>query len=491
MQKTKRCVALALAFFFLCATALLLTGCRHDDGTGKTFLFPLDTMPQRLDPAVAQTPNELLVVNNIFEGLVRVDAEGEIIPGAAYVWNMLPDGLTYIFHLRQDTHWFLGTQARAMLGLEADDEWDSQVTAHDFAFGIARALNPATRAPQADLLTNIADIHVANRYTLRLTLHEPDDAFLHALASSAAMPVNQEFFEATRGRFGLGVRYMLSNGPFYISLWESSRLRLVQHAGYVGHDIVAPATVNLLVQTNPNHRLNNLGGEGGWDVAFVSAAWEARVPDSAQVTRLHNATQVLQFNHENIYLRQALAAVLTEQNFGNAIGLLPQGLHAGAAPQLTRQPAQEYFARADITREQLRFIVTAEQEATARSMVQAWQVAFGLDVVVTIEVLEDEDLQARKARGQFDLTFATLYAHENSAHRVLQSWAALLYDNEDSELIIENTPQSLRDAQVHLLTQAIVLPMQPQHSLFVVAEGVSGFSTSAVGDNVFFGAMRK
>jgi hypothetical protein len=33
--------------------------------------------------------------------------------------------------------------------------------------------------------------------------------------------------------------------------------------------------------------------------------------------------------------------------------------------------------------------------------------------------------------------------------------------------------------------------MQPQHSLFVVAEGVSGFSTSAVGDNVFFGAMRK
>ncbi|MCL2445953.1 MAG: ABC transporter substrate-binding protein [Oscillospiraceae bacterium] len=472
----------------LASCFLLLTGCRHDDGTGKTFLFPLDTAPQRLDPAVAQTPDELLVVNNIFEGLVRVNAEGEIIPGAAYVWNVLPDGLTYIFHLRQDTHWFLGTQARNVLGLNADDEWDTQVTAHDFVFGLTRALNPATRAPQADLLAGIADLAVPNRHTLRITLHEPDEDFLHALASSAAMPVNQEFFEATRGRFGLGLRYVLSNGPFYLSLWENNRLRLVQHAGYVGHELVAPATVNLLVQANPNNRVNNLGSEGGWDAAFVSAAWETRVPDSAQVIRLHNATQVLQLNIENVYLRQALAAVLAEQNVGSATSLLPQSLSAESGPQITHQPAQEYFAQANANREQLRFLVTAAQETAARSMVQAWQIAFGLDVVVTIEVLEDEDLQTRMARGQFNLAFVTLYAAENSAHRVLQHWASLLYDG---ELYIENTPQSLYDAQAHLLTQAVVYPMQPQHSLLLVAEGVSGFSASAVGDNVWFAGMRK
>lgn len=478
-----------LALFVSCF--LLLPACRHDDGTGKTFLFPLDAMPQRLDPAVAQTPDELLVINNIFEGLVRVDAQGEVTPGAAYVWNVLPDGLTYIFHLRQDNHWFLGKQARAMLGLEADDEWDTQVTAHDFAFGLSRASNPGTRAPQADLLVGIANIHVPDRHTLRITLHAPDDTFLHALASSAAMPVNQAFFEATHGRFGLAVRYMLSNGPFYLSLWENTRLRLVQHAGYAGHEPVAPATVNLLLQTSMNHRLNNLGDEGGWDAAFVPATWENRISSIAQTTRLHNATQVLQFNIENVYLRQALAAVLSEQNIGNQTALLPQGLFAATMPQISRGDAQQYFAQANATREQLRFLVTAEQEMQARSMVQAWQVAFGLDVVVTIETLEPNDLQARVARGQFDLAFTTLYARERFAHRVLQSWVALLYDNENSELVIENTPQSLADAQMHLLTQAVVLPMQPQHSFLVIAEGVTGFSASSVGDNIFFGALRK
>jgi len=488
----RKLVTWVSAIALLASCFLLLGGCRYDDGTGKTFLFPLDAAPQRLDPAIAQTADELLVVNNIFEGLVRVDADGDVIPGVAYVWNVLPGGLTYIFHLRQDTHWFLGTQARATLGLTPDDEWDTQVTAHDFAFGLARALNPATRAPQADLLANIADITVANAHTLRITLHEPDDGFLHALASGVAMPVNQEFFEATRGRFGLSVQYILSNGPFYVGLWQSTRLRLVQHTGYAGHDIVAPAAVNLLVQTSVNHRINNLGGEGGWDAAFVPAAWEDRVPSGAQVAQLHNATQVLRLNIENSDLRQALAAVLVEQNLGGA-SLLPQALLTEAAPSITRGDAQAYFAQANVSREQLRFLVTAEQELLARSMVQAWQISFGLDVVVTVEVLEADALQTRIERGQFDLAFTTLYAREGSAHRVLQHWVALLdhRDEDDDEFMVENTPQGLADAQAHLLTQALVLPMQPQHSLLLVADSVTGFSASSVGDNVFFGAMRK
>jgi len=474
----------------LLASALLLfSGCGQDDGTGKTFLFPLDAMPQRLDPAIAQTPDELLVVNNIFEGLVRVNEFGSVIPGAAHAWNVLPDGVTYLFHLREDSHWFLGAQARTMLGLEPEDEWDTQVTAHDFAFGLQRAMDERTRAPRADLLAGITSVEVRNRHTLAITLQEPDDAFLHVLESSVAMPVNQAFFEATRGRFGLSVRYLLSNGPFYLSLWESNRLRLAQHAGYVGHEEVAPATVNLLVQTSMNHRVNNLGVEGGWDAAIVP---QMNVPDSVQVTRLYNATEVLLLNIEDETLRRVMLQELTAQDVvQSTYGLLPQGVRIGddylhniAPPVLD----DSFTLISTLLNAQLRFPVTAAQESLARSMVQAWQIAFGLDVVVTIEVLEPDALQARVARGQFDLAFTTLYARESSAHRVLQDWVAQLYD---SELEIEPTAQGIRAAETHLLEQAVVLPMRPQHSLLLIAEGVTGFSASSVGDNVFFGAMRK
>lgn len=469
----------------LASCLLLLSACRHDDGTGKTFLFPLDAAPQRLDPAIAQTPDELLVVNNLFEGLVRVDADGEIIPGVAFAWTVSPDGLSYTFHLRQDTHWFLGAQAQTLLD-ESDHEFNTQVTAQDFAHAFGRVLDPATRSPHAHLFANFAyGIHVINHHTLQITLNEPDEAFLHTLTHAAAMPVSLEFFVATRGRFGLGVRYLLSNGPFYLSLWETNRLRLNRHEDYVGHEEVAPAAVNLLVQSSMNHRVNNLGVEGGWDAVFVPlfVGWR----EGTQVTLLRNATQVLQLNIANTQLRQALVAEISAP----AIGLLPQAVRVGSAYLHDLAPfasPANGTVPVQFSGEQLRFLVPADQEFYARYMVQAWQIAFGLDVVVTIEVLEADDLQARVARGQFDLAFTTLYARESSARRVLQDWAARLYDG---ELEVEPTAQGIRAAETHLLEQAVVLPWHAQVIHLLVAEGVTGFSASSVGDNVWFGAMRK
>ena len=530
-----------LALILILILTLALPSCTRDDGTGKVFAFPLDAAPEHLDPAIAQTPEELLVINNIFEGLVRQNAEGEIIPGAAHAWNISPDGLVYTFHLREDAHWSLLRTAdgtvqrphRELLG-DAAESFDTHVTAYDFVFGITRALLPATNSPGAAglyAIQNARAVHegraepealgvaAINRLTLQITLEQPSTHFLYALTQSVAMPTNQVFFEATQGRFGRTAQHLLSNGPFYLNRWDSEEnifLRLRQNAGY--HGEVTPFAVNLFVQPDPTARLNILGTDGGYDAAFVPAAFESHLPAGTQLTQLYNATLALIFRHENVNLRRALCAALdvAELGYEDPPGLLPAALHVGgdSLRSLVGPPAimahdiaraQELLSYADITRVTLTLICLPEHETLARRALQQWQQAFGMAVTVAIEPIENpEEFAGRLQRGNFDIAIASLQANSSFALQTLEDWAQpgslLGYDSAQLQALLlaaraETSPleiaQAVRNTEQHLLQSGVVVPLAPQASLLAVAPGISGFAASPVGDRVFFGDLRK
>ncbi|MDR2687061.1 MAG: ABC transporter substrate-binding protein, partial [Oscillospiraceae bacterium] len=194
----------------LCAGLLALPGCGKDDGAGAAINYPIDAPPQRLDPAVARSPEELLVLGNCMEGLLRQDAQGRLGPGVAERWDTSPDGRVLTFHLRGDNHW-RPVDKNALIEMA-----DTQVTAEDFAFGLRRALNPAVNAPGAAGLFPILNaeklragecpesalgVRVIDSLTLEITLERPGGAILHALARGAAMPCNRAYFEACGGRY--------------------------------------------------------------------------------------------------------------------------------------------------------------------------------------------------------------------------------------------------------------------------------------------------
>ncbi len=61
---------------------------------------------QRLNPLLAQlNPVDRDITSLIFEGLTRTDAYGEPVPALAERWIISPDGLEYVFFLRQDVLW--------------------------------------------------------------------------------------------------------------------------------------------------------------------------------------------------------------------------------------------------------------------------------------------------------------------------------------------------------------------------------------------------
>ena len=57
--------------------------------------------PPGLDPTGnTAAAIDRVVFSNIYEGLIKVNSDGEFVPGLAVTWMVSADGLTYTFHLR-------------------------------------------------------------------------------------------------------------------------------------------------------------------------------------------------------------------------------------------------------------------------------------------------------------------------------------------------------------------------------------------------------
>lgn len=225
MLHLKRILAILLCVIL----ALPITAC---SSTGDAYLyFELTETPQNLDPQTASSDSELLIVKNTQEGLMRKDAEGDIVCGIAKSYTLTD--LTYTFYLRDDACWNNG----------------DRITAYDFEFALKRAVDPTTAAPFASTLFSItgakeinedktADLAVKalDELTLQITLKEADDRFLETLTTSIAMPCNSEFFYSTDGKYGLGAEYLLSSGSYRLGKWnkESFGIRLYKNKEYTG-----------------------------------------------------------------------------------------------------------------------------------------------------------------------------------------------------------------------------------------------------------------
>ncbi len=301
LQKGKfsRTAALFLgALFFL----LPLAGCKKDSPIGKNFRFPLSAEPRQIDPQVSTDAASVTMVAALFEGLARLDEEGNAVPGAAD-WTVSEDGKTYTFTLR-DSQWSDGTP----------------VTAQDFLFGIQRAVLPSTKSSLAEQLFIIQGAKEVNEgaadpsalgvsapdsKTLVITLTEPDPDFPEKTASTPYMPCKESFFEGTGGRYGLEEEYILSNGPFLLKRWNHNEsLLLNKHEGYHDAQEVYPAAVRYMIGsvTDPVGQMT----EGLLDAAPIPAdSLDAAREAGLTLVAMDDTIQYLWMNAGNGALQSA------------------------------------------------------------------------------------------------------------------------------------------------------------------------------------------
>ncbi|MDR2071604.1 MAG: ABC transporter substrate-binding protein, partial [Treponema sp.] len=164
--------------------SLFLPACVRSGGKEGADTPPLGRGPDSLIIAVASEPAtfdlhyaasmvEGWVGNNIYDGLLFFDDQGNIEPLLAEDYRISPDGLTYTFRLRKGVKFHNG----------------EELTSRDVAFTIEYGKS----APNASLLCGmIRDAALPDEYTIILTLKEPMASFLSEFAGNQFSIYNEK-----------------------------------------------------------------------------------------------------------------------------------------------------------------------------------------------------------------------------------------------------------------------------------------------------------
>ncbi len=489
-------------FCLLTAVILLLTaGC----GTPNyVFLeYDLTDAPGTLDPQFASTDTECLIAANLFEGLVRLASDGTISPACAQDWEISDGGRTYTFALRDKIFWSDG----------------SLVTADDFVFAFERLFAPGAASLHAESYSGILGareilageaqlsalgVSSPDERTLVIRLEEANASFLSLLAQTPAMPCSRAFFEEQKGRYGLSDGRLLTNGPFELYSWGSSRVRLcrAQHYG----EPVSIDGVNLnLSQTDAAGRY--LAGETS-ACLFDGGS----LPDGVKGELFYDRSWALLLNpaseaFSDERLRAAVLGALTQQTLVHTApsparpseGLIPPAVTIGAvfyretagAPALPeypddpRQTMLDAFAALEIERfPKAELLVCKDETGTAvgGAMQSDWSTK--LSAYFNMEPLALTELTARVQNGAFEMALAPLSAQGADETKGLALFASLLKDGAaELEALLQDVrrqsspeaaAQDLLLAEEAVLSEYLAVPVYDTPSLFACAQGIGG-----------------
>jgi peptide/nickel transport system substrate-binding protein len=169
--------------------------------------------PPTLDPTsgAAQAIREV-TLQNIFEGLVKMDRTGKIVPCLAESWAVGADNVTYTFKLRTNATFHDGTPFTSEL----------------VKFSFDRAVAPESTNAQRQLFAPIAEIATPDPATVVIRLKQPTANFLSGLAWGDAIVVAPA--SAANNKTS-----PVGTGPFKFIRWNrGDRLELARFDGYWG-----------------------------------------------------------------------------------------------------------------------------------------------------------------------------------------------------------------------------------------------------------------
>jgi oligopeptide transport system substrate-binding protein len=169
--------------------------------------------PTSLDPHKGFAGSAVIILYDLFQGLMTPDAAGKATFGQAESFTVSPDGLVYTFKLRPNLQWSDGVA----------------LTAEDFVYSMRRALDPKTASRLASQLYPIKGARAVNRgappetlgvraldpRTVQITLESPKVFFPDILISIIAAPVPRHVIEKL-GDEWTKPGNLVSNGAFML-----------------------------------------------------------------------------------------------------------------------------------------------------------------------------------------------------------------------------------------------------------------------------------
>lgn len=322
---------------------MIFPSCSKDDGSGYVFKMNIENNPRNLDPQLAEDSESLMIITNMMEGLMKINSSGAIVTAAAESFEMSDNGLTYTFYLKKNQKW------------DTAADFTAEVTADDFVFAFQRIFDKKNESPYSDEYMCIKNatsvfngtasynelgVKAVDKYTVEFTLEYPYYDFLNLLAQTPAMPCNREFFEFTKGKYGMSANTTSSNGAFYLKewnfdpYWDNNYIIMRRNISYSDSNYVYPYSLNFFI-TGVNNNDKDDFAENKVQ-CFLTDKFDKKIFEENNYTAYQTGTVGLVFNSNSEYLsnyqiREALAKSINRESYehflpdslSTAFGILP------------------------------------------------------------------------------------------------------------------------------------------------------------------------
>lgn len=174
-----------------------------------------------LDPAFAKSQSVMWAVHQLYNTLVEVDSNLNIIPSLAKSWTISEDRKTYTFYLRSDVFFhndkaFPNGQGR-------------RLTAHDVVYSFKRLVDPATASPGSwifnEKLASSNGFTAINDSVFQLKLVRPYIPILGILSMQYCSVVSEEAVKFWGADFR---KHAVGTGPFQFVAWEEGQALILK-----------------------------------------------------------------------------------------------------------------------------------------------------------------------------------------------------------------------------------------------------------------------
>jgi len=330
------------------AIVLSILSCTNKSEKQQGYLYlRLSSNPTTLDPALIVDVTGGIIGAKLFNGLVRLDENLNVVPDIAKTWEISEGGRSYTFYLKDGIKFSNGRK----------------VTAQDFKYSFERVLAPETRSPNTWILEKIkgakdfmkgktkdvSGIKVKDKYTITIILEEPFTPFLNLLCMTAAYVVSQGDVQKWAADFST---HPSGTGPFVLKEWRHNQyLKLEARGDYFEGK---PQIKGIVYKIIPEDLTAIAEFESGnIDIIIIPASEFKRYTESSKWRDLISSapgmnTYYLGFNCErppfnNPVLRKAISYAIDREKILNTIyegrgifssGPIPPLLRSWTAPSV-------------------------------------------------------------------------------------------------------------------------------------------------------------
>lgn len=300
------------------SAALLLVGCgggktetSQDDVKDFNFIVRLTGDPTNFNPNFKSDDYAWPVNQNIYNRLVKLNANDQVIPDLAESYEYSEDGMKLTFKLKENVKWHDGTEFSS-----ADVKWTYDTMM-------------AENWSKSDSLMNVESIDTPDKNTVVMNLKNKDAVLISKLGWYGTFIMPKHIYEGSDVSTNEANQNPIGTGPFKFSSWEKGvSVKLTRNDEFFGEEKASAKELTFMIIPDDNTAYqalvnNEIDYMNALPVAEVDSLDNDENYKIVQTLGINRSYMTFNFNNEHLAkkeVREAIAMGLDQKVVYDRVG---------------------------------------------------------------------------------------------------------------------------------------------------------------------------